>query len=86
MEQQLFDFLGNLFSGALWIMEKLFSGIPLAKDAILWMIVVMLVMNLIVIPIRGFGASDRALARDVRSGRAQSTREIKEQRAHRRGG
>lgn len=62
MEQQLFDFLGNLFSGALWIMEKLFSGIPLAKDAILWMIVIMLVMNLIVLPIRGFGASDRARA------------------------
>lgn len=62
MEQQLFDFLSVWMSGTLGLFTDLFSGIPGAAKAIIWMVFVMLVMNLIIIPIRGAGMSDRARA------------------------
>lgn len=80
MDESLYSFLSTLFTGALALAESLFSGIPVAKEAILWAFFVYLVMNLIVLPIRGYGGSDRALAKEVRSGRALSTRAIKEAR------
>lgn len=80
MAKQLYDFLRTLLIGSLALVDQLFEGIPFAKDAILWALFVVLVMNLIVIPIRGYGASDRALAKDVRSGRSLSTEAIKEAR------
>lgn len=80
MANQLYHFLRTLLIGAVGLVDQLFDGIPFAKDAILWALFVVLVMNLIVIPIRGYGASDRALAKDVRSGRSLSTRAIKEAR------
>lgn len=81
MEADLFDFLGKLFSGALSLADMTFSGVPVAKDAITWAFFIVLVMNLIVLPIRGYGSSDRALAKDIRAGRAESTRAIQESRA-----
>ena len=83
MEQQLFDFLSVWMSGALGLFTDLFSGIPVANKAIIWMVFVMLVMNLIIIPIRGAGMSDRAIARDVLSGRSESTKQIVARRQQR---
>lgn len=77
MANQLYQFLRTLLIGAVGLVDQLFDGVPFAKDAILWALFVVLVMNLIVIPIRGYGASDRALAKDIRVGRAESTRAIR---------
>ena len=80
MAQQLYNFMRSLILGAVGLVDQLFEGIPFAKDAILWALFVVLAMNLIITPIRGFGSSDRALAKDVRSGRSLSTNAIKESR------
>ena len=81
MAKQLYDFLRTLLLGSMELVDQLFEGIPFAKDAILWALFVVLVMNLIVIPIRGYGASDRAIAKEIRAGRAESTRAIRQSRS-----
>lgn len=81
MEEQVFDFLEYWMRSCLGLFTRLLDEIPIYGQAIMWVVFVMLVMNLIVIPIRGAGMSDRALAEDVRAGRALSTKQMKVERA-----
>ena len=63
--------------------DRVVNGVPGAKTAIIWAVFVSLSMSLLIIPMRGIGSSDRSLAMSVKSGRAESTKEIQRQRAER---
>lgn len=81
MEIKVWSFLIDAFDGASTLFDRVVNGVPGAKVAIVWAVFVSLAMSLIITPMRGIGSSDRALAGQVLSGRAESTKKVQRKRA-----
>lgn len=73
MSDQVMQFLTKAFSGAVSMIDRLVSSIPGAETAIVWGVFVTLATGFLIVPIRGYGHSDRARAgAAIRKRRSQS--------------
>lgn len=73
MQNKVMQFLINALDGAVDLIERLISGVPGAETAIVWGIFVTLATGFLIVPIRGYGHSDRARAgAALRKRKAQS--------------
>lgn len=77
MEKQVFEFLEYWMVQCLSLFARLLNEIPVYGNAVMWVIFVMLIMTLIIVPIRGAGASDRADAERVTQFKADQARRKK---------
>ena len=62
MASKVMQMLNSAMAGAVGLIEKLISGIPGAETAIVWGVFVTLATGFLIVPIRGYGHSDRARA------------------------
>lgn len=62
MHNQVMNFIIKAFGAAVDLIERLISGIPGAETAIVWGVFVTLATGFLIVPIRGYGHSDRARA------------------------